>query len=92
MKSLCVAAGVVLFTAGCATSRQTESVAAQEEVPMTSPATPDGYRRVTGPFDAKMTPQPPYDTTDGINLGRATVDKRFHGALDATGAGRCSAP
>lgn len=53
---------------------------------MTDPATPDGSRRVTGSFEAKMTPQPPYDTSDGINLGRATVAKTFHGPLEATGS------
>ncbi len=39
---------------------------------------------VTGPFDIKRTAEPPYDTADGITLGRAHFDKRFHGPLDAT--------
>lgn len=38
----------------------------------------------TGPFDVKMNPEPPYFEGDGVVLARATFDKRFHGALDAT--------
>jgi len=41
--------------------------------------------RAKGQFDAKMTPQPPHDTVDGVALARMRVDKRFHGELEATG-------
>ena len=39
---------------------------------------------ITGPFDVSMQAEPPYDTRDGVMLGRARFDKTFHGALDAT--------
>jgi hypothetical protein len=39
---------------------------------------------ISGPFDVKMTPHAPFDTRDGVTIGRASFDKRFHGPLDAT--------
>jgi Protein of unknown function (DUF3224) len=37
-----------------------------------------------GPFDVKMNPEPSYETTDGGTvLGRVSLSKQFHGALDA---------
>lgn len=39
---------------------------------------------VTGLFDVTMQGEPPYDTRDGVMLGRAHFDKKFHGALEAT--------
>jgi hypothetical protein len=39
----------------------------------------------SGPFDVKMNPDPSYETADGgIVLGRLSLAKEFHGALDAT--------
>lgn len=48
-------------------------------------------RRVTGLFDVKMLPQPSTEgasTGGGITLGRMLLDKRYHGALEATGQGQ----
>ncbi|MBE2249576.1 MAG: DUF3224 domain-containing protein [Myxococcus sp.] len=39
---------------------------------------------LTGSFDVTMQAEPPYDTRDGVSLGRARFDKRFHGPLEAT--------
>ena len=39
---------------------------------------------IQGTFDITMTTEPPYDEVDGVTLARASFDKRFHGALDAT--------
>jgi hypothetical protein len=44
--------------------------------------------RVTGPFDVTLTPQPADDYADGTSLGRMTIDKQFHGDLDATSKGQ----
>ncbi len=43
---------------------------------------------VTGPFDVKVTAQKP-DTqiARAANLGRMTIDKRFHGELEAVSKG-----
>jgi Protein of unknown function (DUF3224) len=45
-------------------------------------------QRAAGPFDVKVTPQKP-DTqiARAANLGRLTVDKRFHGDLEGIGKG-----
>lgn len=37
-----------------------------------------------GTFEIQATPQPPYDTSDGVSLGRMTIEKRFEGELVAT--------
>ena len=44
--------------------------------------------RATGPFDVKVTPQPADDYADGTALGRLTLDKSFHGELEATSRGQ----
>jgi hypothetical protein len=31
-----------------------------------------------------MSPEPPYSTADGVTLGRITINKQFHGALEGT--------
>lgn len=41
-----------------------------------------------GPFDVKITPQPPDGFADGAVLARLTIDKQFHGELEATGRGQ----
>lgn len=56
----------------------------QGECQVTNSALPNGYRRATGFFEVTMNPLPPYDTADGISLGRTTINKRFHGDLEAT--------
>jgi len=38
----------------------------------------------TGTFTIKMTPDAPYDESDGITLGRVRFDKVFSGPLTAT--------
>ncbi len=39
--------------------------------------------RASGTFDVTLTPQP----TDAATLGRMSIDKRFHGDLEATSKG-----
>ena len=45
-------------------------------------------KQITGTFDVKMLPQPPQDEAAGAVVGRMLLDKRYHGALDATGKGQ----
>lgn len=40
-----------------------------------------------GPFDVKLQPLEPYNRDEGAALGRRSIDKRFHGDLDATSRG-----
>jgi hypothetical protein len=44
--------------------------------------------RASGTFDVKVTPQPPDAYADGGSLGRLTIDKQFHGDLEATSKGQ----
>jgi Protein of unknown function (DUF3224) len=50
----------------------------QKEAPVSSPA--------TGPFDVKVTPQD--DKSGDAALGRMTLDKQYHGDLEAAGKGQ----
>lgn len=40
----------------------------------------------TGPFEVKLTPQPP--ESEAPTLGRMKLDKQFHGELEATSQGQ----
>ncbi len=42
----------------------------------------------TGPFDVKITPQPPEDKVGDPSIGRMAIDKQFHGDLEATSKGQ----
>lgn len=44
--------------------------------------------RATGPFEVKMTPQSTDEEGGGPALVRMTLDKRFHGDLEATSKGQ----
>lgn len=43
--------------------------------------------RATGTFEVKLNPQPAYNTAEGSLLGRLSIDKQFHGDLEATSKG-----
>ena len=45
-------------------------------------------QHATGPFDVKIAPQQPdSDVAKAANLGRMTIDKQFHGDLEAISKG-----
>jgi hypothetical protein len=44
--------------------------------------------RASGTFDVKLNPQPADDYTDGVVLGRLTIDKQFQGDLEGTSKGQ----
>ena len=44
-------------------------------------------RRASGPFEVKLTPLPAYNADPGSLLGRMSLDKQFHGDLEATSKG-----
>jgi hypothetical protein len=57
------------------------------------PSTPSQKETVvtnhaTGPFDVKLTPQPPDDKAQDATLGRMSIDKQFHGDLEAVSKGQ----
>lgn len=41
----------------------------------------------TGPFDVKLVPQPADEKTNDPLLARMSIDKHYHGELEATGTG-----
>ncbi len=43
--------------------------------------------RASGPFDVKLAPQPTAHPAEGSMLGRMSIDKQFHGDLEATSQG-----
>lgn len=43
-------------------------------------------RKIEGPFDVKLSPEPVHDAAAG-KFGRMAIDKRFHGELDAASRG-----
>lgn len=43
--------------------------------------------RVRGTFEVKLAPLPTYDTTEGSPIARRSLDKQFHGDLEATSNG-----
>ncbi|MBL0937704.1 MAG: DUF3224 domain-containing protein [Gemmatimonadaceae bacterium] len=42
----------------------------------------------SGPFQVKLVPQPADAYADGATLGRMSIDKEFHGDLEATSKGQ----
>ena len=40
-----------------------------------------------GPFDVKLSPLEAYNKDEGANLARMSIDKQFHGDLEATSKG-----
>jgi hypothetical protein len=43
--------------------------------------------RASGPFEVKLTPQASDTKTEAANLGKMSIDKQFHGDLEATSKG-----
>ena len=43
--------------------------------------------RATGTFDVKLSPLTPYNDAPDSKIGRLSLDKQFHGDLDATSKG-----
>ena len=41
-----------------------------------------------GTFEVKLNPQPPEDNVGDATIGRMSIDKQFHGDLDATSKGQ----
>ena len=44
--------------------------------------------RATGTFEVQLKPQPADDYADAAKMGRMTIDKQFHGDLEATSKGQ----
>jgi len=42
------------------------------------------HTHASGTFNVTMNPQPPYDTAEGVSLGRVSINKQFQGDLKAS--------
>jgi len=54
---------------------------------MSGPHGSNTARLATGAFEVKLNPLPVYDGADGSPLGHLSIDKQFHGELEATSKG-----
>lgn len=67
------------------------AVLAQAETP---PASPKPVKKgavmshAAGPFEVKLVPQAPEESAGGAAVGRMTIDKQYHGDLEAVGKGQ----
>ena len=71
---------VVLFLSQVGSAAGTETPTPPKEHAMIS-------RSATGPFDVKLAPQPLSSVAEHSGVGRMSLDKQFHGALEATSTG-----
>lgn len=54
---------------------------------MTQHASMHTTMHATGPFEVKLNPLPAYENSEGSLLGHMSIDKQFHGDLEATSKG-----
>lgn len=81
--------GVVAVVGLCLWSGSFEA-AAHAQTQLSSATQKEGAMsaHASGTFDVKLNPQPPEDKAEGSTLGRMSIDKQFHGDLEATGKGQ----
>ncbi len=65
---------------GCAQIRSQTPSAVQEEAVVTN--------RASGTFEVELNPQVPDDKVGDASVGRMSIDKQFHGDLEATSKGQ----
>jgi hypothetical protein len=75
-----LALGLALASSGFAEVRATSSTPVQKEKTMTQHA--------TGPFDVKVSPLPLAGPAEDTTLGRMSIEKQFHGDLEAIANGQ----
>jgi len=80
---LVIAAVCLFFGLG-----STAYMPAQSPVSKPSQKGTDMPSHATGAFDVKLVPQPPEDKAAGSTLGRMSIDKQFHGDLEAISKGQ----
>ena len=76
-------------TAGCAALFLVFAVGlnAQSSVPKTETKGVSVPQHAVGPFDVKVVPLPPDDKVGDPSIARMSLDKQFHGDLEATSKG-----
>jgi Protein of unknown function (DUF3224) len=86
MRKACAGISVISWLGlGAAAHAQTQSPnARQNEVRSSMSAA----THANGIFEVKLNPQPPEDKVEGSTLGRMSIDKQFHGDLEAVAKGQ----
>ena len=76
-----VIAGIclALVFSACKNAQTRDPHSTKKEATMTTQA--------RGPFDVKVSPLEAYNKDEGAGLARMSIDKQFHGDLEATGKG-----
>ena len=90
MMKLRACAGVAVITIICLRLASMTQAQTQSSNPVSS-AIEKGVAVAThasGTFEVKLNPQSPDDKTEGSTLGRMSIDKQFHGDLEATAKGQ----
>ncbi len=83
-------AGVVIITAICLSLGFGSSSYTRTHLSVLNPVQ-KGIAMAThasGTFEVKLVPQPPEDKAEGSTLARMSIDKQFHGDLEATNKGQ----
>jgi hypothetical protein len=84
MKNSCLEYAILAVACSCLTF--TLSLASQTTAPSANPKEAPMPPHATGPFDVKVTPLD--DKSDDPLLARMTLDKQYHGDLEAVGKGQ----
>jgi hypothetical protein len=80
--AICLAIGFASFSGKLARTQAHPSIAGAVQKGAAMPI------HATGTFDVKLVPQPPEDKAEGSTLSRMSIDKQFHGDLEATAKGQ----
>jgi hypothetical protein len=78
-----VAVGLLAWALGPLCAARAEAPAQE-----TAKARSSMAKHVSGTFDVKLVPQGADDKAEGATLGRLSIDKHYHGSLEATGQGQ----
>ncbi len=77
--TICLFFAVALASFAYTRTHSLTQIAAQNGAPVT--------KHATGPFDVKLAPQGEDDKAEGSTLARYSLDKQYHGDLDAAAKG-----
>ena len=78
----------IVIVAGLAVSHTRSAIA--QATPINGDSSKRGAtmtKQATGPFDVKLNPLQPYNTAEDAKFARMSIDKQFHGDLEATSKG-----
>jgi Protein of unknown function (DUF3224) len=84
IRTACGVSTIVFFGMAVGSLPRISAQARDSGVPTKGPAM---SQRGNGTFEVKLTPMPTEDKSEGATLGRMTIDKQYHGDLEAKSKG-----